>query len=453
MGNPVDKSCRMINLQLHVANSLLLFLVSSHLLLNQRMYSSTMREPTCALTAILFALHPTRSEVVFLDKSITISLSLSCSLIATMLLLRAVQKNNSFVVVVISLSFSSCFYGLGAWVMNAHSSSSSSSSSVSWGGFAEVPMAILFAVACGALHLSKSKTKLHLLFCLCLFVPIIVFGFKYLHTLFSDVLQAPSTSQQGNCSNINISSNITNDKSNNNSNNSKKKGSKDPVPVESAMNISSSCSTNSSNSALFQNSVESNDVFKDGSVIVKALVGMCQVLWWQASTIVSTRSTEAPTVPLWSVIAVENHSLWLQAFLGFLAPCLVSLVGRTLYMLFVSRTHVSGWSVTLIVLFVLCSRFSFSKSQALHNSLYMYTPACFLHIILAIALNDAWAASALPTLSKSHLGTKTQIMETQSDTGIMSRHSPPMSSFCSTIYFVVISLVIVMFLQASVQTS
>jgi hypothetical protein len=71
-----------VNLQLHAANAILLYVAINQLLSSQRVYSLNMRQQTAALCAIFFAVHPTRAAITTqafsIDDSLSLSLWLDC---------------------------------------------------------------------------------------------------------------------------------------------------------------------------------------------------------------------------------------------------------------------------------------------------------------------------------------------------------------------------------------
>jgi len=155
-------------------------------------------------------------------------------------------------------------------------------------------------------------------------------------------------------------------------------------------------------------------------------------------------------VSLWSTTAVDKQPIHFQYFLGFSLTFFVGGFWSTLYKLLISRKRIDGWTISLAILFILCQRFSFSSEQST-NILYMYTPACYLHIIFAMALADAWAAPSYPDLSAKKYGTAALVMETLSDAGNVVSHYPKMSHLCSLAFSAVIVVGTIMSLQLFVS--
>lgn len=82
-----DKTCQPLNLQLHAANSVLLYVVVNQLLSSQRLYSRDMRQQTSAIAAIFFAVHPSHTVVTEQAAGIDESLSLALCLVGVLCLL------------------------------------------------------------------------------------------------------------------------------------------------------------------------------------------------------------------------------------------------------------------------------------------------------------------------------------------------------------------------------
>ena len=123
-----DESCRAVNLQLHAANSILLYVVINQLLSSQRLYSVDMRQQTSALCAIFFAVHPARADITTQSYGIEESLSLSLCLAGLLCLLQVFA--NKFINVYAPATL--LFFTLGALVKN---------------NAADVPLVIAFVLA------------------------------------------------------------------------------------------------------------------------------------------------------------------------------------------------------------------------------------------------------------------------------------------------------------------
>ena len=147
-----EETCRSVNLQLHAANSILLYVVINQLLASQRVYSCDMRQQTSALAAILFAVHPIRAEVTEQVTGIDESLSLALCLVGVLCLLSTFADKVVYIYAPASVAF---FIAGGLVKSNA----------------ADVPIVIAFMLALRVLKIPSQAGK-RFMVGVCLFMPI-----------------------------------------------------------------------------------------------------------------------------------------------------------------------------------------------------------------------------------------------------------------------------------------
>ena len=357
LGVGVSSSCRSLNLQLHAANSVLLYVVINQLLSSQRLYSDGMRQQTAALCAIFFAVHPSRADVTTQTNSIEESLSLSLSLGGLLCLLPVFASKLTHTYAPATVA---CF------TLAALASPKSSA--------ADVPLVIAFVLGFQALKV-PAKTGKRLIVGLCLLVPVLA---SYALETFAA-------------------------------------GSNGSLPAASAANNNKGRWGAKAKSRAGAGSEGEGWESMRSSLALRVCIGICEVLSRQICAFSKSGLGWERDVALLN----PENSFTLLLFVVLLLGCAAHTLWKgVLHSSPSSRPRV--FCVCFLAFALLCVRGALrtaaaaaaaaSSQQQVPSGLFdaaavgrrTYLPACFISIFVAFALVDAWAGSnPLPAPSPS----------------------------------------------------
>lgn len=341
-----DESCRAVNLQLHAANSILLYVVINQLLSSQRLYDKFMRQQTSALCAIFFAVHPARADITALSLSINESLSLSLCL-AGLLCLLPVFANK---VIAIFAPATICFFTLGAIVKS---------------DAADVPLVIAFLLAFRALKI-PAKAGRRLIVGVCLTLPMLII--LIVKTLDSSRFDSMHSNSKSKDLTINFSKkdNMTNSKSSH--------------PISKTDNSGDGFGAVSTTRSAF----------------LHVCIGISEVICRQIYAFTTKLSPANGLDTPWNR---DIHMLSTSAIacLGFYIILLAVSVFHIIYQVAVGK-RANILAVIFIAFSILCVRGEFEttgwQGRCTSVGQRTYLPASFISIFISFALVDAWAFSS-----------------------------------------------------------
>ena len=376
-----DDSCRAVNLQLHAANTVLLYVVINQLLSSQRMYSHDMRQQTAALCAIFFAVHPARAAVTTQASGIEDSLSMSLCLAGVLCMLPVFANK----LVGIYAPATICAFTAASFVKRSA---------------ADVPLVVALVVGLEAIKI-PAKTGRRLLVGLCLLTPMVLSlsleAMGWGAGAVGDGWQAHTSSPAE-----------AGDKAAAGKDRAKGNGkgqgeATQPVPIGSSAS----------------------------SAVVSVCIGICEIVGRQLRAFHTAAPSGAPSPspsPSASASATSPSAIpsntaassrqdldrlaWARdvsdlspeaaAMLGFFVLALLASVADTIWRCVVGlRARVA--CVSFLAFAVLCTRSAFPSPRsaiaaagfdpASAAATTTYLPAAFFSIFLSFALSDAWAGS------------------------------------------------------------
>ena len=356
LGVGVSSSCRSLNLQLHAANSVLLYVVINQLLSSQRLYSDGMRQQTAALCAIFFAVHPSRTDVTTQTNSIEESLSLSLSLGGLLCLLPVFASKLTHMYAPASVA---CF------TLAALASPKSSA--------ADVPLVIAFVLGFQALKV-PAKTGKRVVVGLCLLVPVLA----------SYALETLSAGSAGSS------------------------------PPTSANNNKGRWGTKAKSRGGGGGGAGQGWEYVRGSLALRVCIGICEVLsrqvcafsksalgWERDAVLLNPENSFTLLLFVVALMGCAVHTLW-RGLSSSTRPC-VACVCFLSFALLCVRGALRAAAVS--------SQMDESPLRGLFEAASVgrrtYLPACFISIFAAFALVDAWAAGSAPLPAPSPSGRRT----------------------------------------------